>query len=170
MGPEHCFLVPAARDISAAPMRYVETRYACGTICSASGTLLMMEESHSRKRHNHIVFIRRFDYKIVTDRAAGLGNVADTALRRIARPKVARGEGAKISPKGKILLLPNCRRGVASLKRRGRASFACGVAFGKLQLLLVGSRLHFPSENRKSYSPLKGRFYSFQTVDGASPV
>ena len=56
-------------------------------------------------------------------------------------------------------------------------TFSCGkgrqervLAFGKLQLLLVGSRLHFPSENRKSYSPLKGRFYSFQTVDGASPV
>ncbi|MBQ8258666.1 MAG: hypothetical protein IJY97_03800, partial [Clostridia bacterium] len=53
------------------------------------------------------------------------------SLCRIARPKVARGEGAKISPEGKILLLPNCRRGVASLKRMG--SFAvCGRRLKKL--------------------------------------
>jgi len=37
---------------------------------------------------------------------------------------VAQGEGAKIPPKGKILLLPNCRRGVASLKRRGISTSA----------------------------------------------
>jgi len=56
-----------------------------------------------------------------------------------------------------------------------RALRALGVkervlAFGKLQLLLLGSRLHFPSENRQSCTSLKGRFYSFQTVDGASSV
>ena len=46
-----------------------------------------------------------------------------------------------------------------TLNKEGCALRARGVkervlAFGKLQLLLVGSRLHFPSENRKSCTSL----------------
>jgi len=65
--------------------------------------------------------------------AGGLGGYTVTQAKplcSIARPMVARGEGAKISPKGKILLLPNGRQGRRPFEAQERASFACGVAFG----------------------------------------
>ena len=48
------------------------------------------------------------------------------------------GEGAKISPEGKILLLPSGRRGVARLKRRGESFDLCG---GRLKELFEKSSL-----------------------------
>ncbi len=38
----------------------------------------MMEEAHSRKRHNHTVFIRGLDNDIVADRSAGFGDIGNT--------------------------------------------------------------------------------------------
>ena len=65
-----------------------------------------------------------------------------------------------ISPKKKFNL---CR--IAACEARGgdRAQI---LAFGKLQLLLFGLRLHFPSENRKSCTSLhSGSIDSVQTSE-----
>ena len=39
----------------------------------------MMEKSHSRKRHRYVVFITTINYNIISDRAAGLCNIRNTA-------------------------------------------------------------------------------------------
>ncbi len=54
--------------------------------------------------------------------------------------------------------------------RRSRGVKERILAFGKLQLLLLGSRLHFPSENRKSCSPAKGGFTPSKRSAGTPPV
>ena len=41
---------------------------------------LMMEESHSCKRHNHAVLVAGFDDGVIADGSAGLGNVGNAAL------------------------------------------------------------------------------------------
>ena len=51
----------------------------------------MMEESHSCKRHYHAILIAGFDYDVVADRAAGLGDVGNAALLR-ALDAVGEGE------------------------------------------------------------------------------
>ena len=35
----------------------------------------MVEQSHSRKRNRHVIFIGTFDYQVVANRAAGFGNI-----------------------------------------------------------------------------------------------
>ena len=51
----------------------------------------MMEQAHTGKRHGDIVFVRRLDDVVVTDRAAGFNNVGNAALSR-ALNIVAEGE------------------------------------------------------------------------------
>ena len=40
----------------------------------------MVEQSHSGKRHYHTILIAGFDYGVVADRAAWLGDVGNAAL------------------------------------------------------------------------------------------
>ena len=58
-------------------LNYIVTFYFCP---QTAVIRLMMEQTNSGKRHNHIVFVAALDHQIISHGTAGLGNIRYAAL------------------------------------------------------------------------------------------
>ena len=98
----------------------------------ASGGILMMEQTDVRHGHRHVVFVGRLDDVVVTDGAAGLGDVGHAALVGALDVVAEREEGIGAEGDARLLLEPGLflltrEDGRFSVKTRFQSSVSRGL-------------------------------------------